>query len=51
MVNVQTSKAIERWLREQVAKSYDEYAADPNIGIPASQVMTRLRAARKPRQT
>ncbi|MGO8800653.1 MAG: type II toxin-antitoxin system ParD family antitoxin [Roseiarcus sp.] len=41
--------AIERWLRDEVVKSYDEYAADPSIGIPAGEVMTRLRAAYRAR--
>lgn len=39
--------AIEQWLRGEVAKSYDEYAADPGIGVPAAKVMARLGAARK----
>jgi antitoxin ParD1/3/4 len=43
--------AIERWLRDEVAKSYDEYAADPSIGIPAGEVMARLRASYRARQT
>jgi antitoxin ParD1/3/4 len=43
--------AIERWLRDEVAKSYDEYAADPGIGIPAGEVMARLRASYRARQT
>ncbi len=37
--------AMESWLRDEVAKSYDEYAADPSIGIPAGDVMARLRAS------
>jgi putative addiction module CopG family antidote len=41
--------AIESWLREEVAKSYDEYAADPSIGIPAEEVMSRLRASYRAR--
>ena len=43
--------AVEKWLRDEVAKSYDEYAADPSIGIPADQVMARLRASYRARQT
>ena len=42
--------AVERWLRDEVAKSYDEYAADPSIGIPAGEVMARLRASYRARQ-
>ena len=41
--------AVERWLRDEVAKSYDEYAADPSIGIPAGEVMARLRASYRAR--
>ena len=43
--------AVEKWLRDEVAKSYDEYAADPGIGIPADDVMARLRASYRARQT
>jgi putative addiction module CopG family antidote len=41
--------AIERWLRSEVAKSYDEYKADPSLGIPAEAVMARLRASYRAR--
>jgi hypothetical protein len=37
--------AIEHWLRSEVAKSYDEFAGDPSIGIPAEDMMARLRAS------
>jgi putative addiction module CopG family antidote len=37
--------ALEKWLLDEVVKSYDEFAADPGAGIPASEVMARLRAA------
>ena len=43
--------AVEKWLRDEVTKSYDEYAADPSIGIPADKVMARLRASYRARQT
>lgn len=42
--------AMERWLSGEVAKSFDEYVSDPQIGIPAKKVMARLRAARKARK-
>lgn len=35
---------FERWLREEVTRSYDEYKADPLAAIPADQVMERIRA-------
>jgi antitoxin ParD1/3/4 len=41
--------ALESWLRGEVAKSYDEFAADPSIGIPADEVMTRIRASYRER--
>ena len=41
--------AIESWLRGEVVKSYDEFAADPGIGIPADEVMARLRASYRER--
>jgi putative addiction module CopG family antidote len=41
--------ALESWLRGEVAKSYDEFAADPSIGIPAGEVMARLRASYRER--
>ena len=41
--------AVENWLRGEVAKSYDEFAADPSIGIPANEVMERLRTSYRER--
>jgi len=41
--------AIESWLKEEVAKSYDEHAADPDSAIPAGKIMARLRAAHRAR--
>jgi putative addiction module CopG family antidote len=41
--------AVEKWLRDEVAKSYDEYAADPSSAIPAGEVMQRLRASYRAR--
>jgi putative addiction module CopG family antidote len=41
--------AIENWLRAEVAKSFDEFAADPRSGIPASEVMAQLRASYRDR--
>jgi len=36
---------------DEVAKSCDEYAADPSIGIPVDDIMARLRASYRARQT
>ncbi len=41
--------AMESWLLSEVAKSYDEFAADPGIGIPAGEIMARLRASYRER--
>ncbi len=41
--------ALEAWLRGEVAKSYDDFAADPSIGVPADQMMGRLRASYRKR--
>jgi len=41
--------AVESWLHDEVAKSYDEYAADPSIGIRAEDVMARLRTSHRER--
>jgi antitoxin ParD1/3/4 len=35
--------AVERWLREQVAHTYDAMAADPSRAIPAERVFQTLR--------
>ncbi|MGO9741518.1 MAG: type II toxin-antitoxin system ParD family antitoxin [Roseiarcus sp.] len=43
--------ALENWLRGEVAKSYDEFAADPSIGIPAGEVLARIRASYLERST
>ena len=37
-------EAVERWLREDVAKVYDEMEAHPERGIPAKTVFAELRA-------
>ena len=41
--------AVERWLQDEVAKSYDEHTADSSIGIPADKIMARLRATQRER--
>ncbi len=41
--------AVEKWLHGEVAKSYDEFAADPGIGIPGDEVMGRVRASYRER--
>lgn len=41
--------AMEKWLRDEVGKSYDEYAADSSPAVPADELMARVRAAYKTR--
>ena len=41
--------AIERWLASEVAKSFDEYEANPTIGVPAEEAISRLRASYRAR--
>jgi len=36
--------ALEKWLQEEVIRSFDECAADKTIAVPAEQVMARLRS-------
>lgn len=35
---------IEKWLREEVAPTYDKAIADPSRGIPAEEVFAHMRA-------
>jgi len=42
--------AIENWLAQDVAKSYDAFADNPQSGVPADQIMPRLQDAHKARQ-
>jgi antitoxin ParD1/3/4 len=37
-------EAIERWLREDVAKVYDKMGADPSLGAELSVVLKRIKA-------
>lgn len=40
-------RAVESWLREQVAPAYDALKANPSSGITADRVRTRLAAEHK----
>ncbi|MEM9966215.1 MAG: type II toxin-antitoxin system ParD family antitoxin [Asticcacaulis sp.] len=39
--------AIDKWLREEVIPGHQEYLADPSKGVPADQIMKRLKARRQ----
>ena len=41
--------ALKSWLRGEVAKSYDAFEIDPKSGVPADEIMERLRAAYRER--
>jgi antitoxin ParD1/3/4 len=41
--------ALEKWLRDEAARSFDEYRADPSIGIDGAELKERLRAHHKSR--
>jgi antitoxin ParD1/3/4 len=40
-------RALEAWLREDVAAAYDAMKADPSRAVPAEKVRASLAAARK----
>jgi Arc/MetJ-type ribon-helix-helix transcriptional regulator len=40
--------AIERWLREEVVAGHAEYLADPSKGVPAEEILGRIKARRVP---
>jgi putative addiction module CopG family antidote len=40
-------RAVEHWLRKDVAAAYDKLKADPSRAVPVGAVKARLAAARK----
>jgi putative addiction module CopG family antidote len=38
--------AIDRWLREEVVAGHAEYMADPAKGVPADELLARIKARR-----
>jgi antitoxin ParD1/3/4 len=38
--------AVERWLREEVVEGHAEHLADPSKGVPADQILDRIKARR-----
>ncbi len=40
-------RAVERWLREEVAPAYDALKADPSRAVSAAQVRARIAAEHK----
>lgn len=43
--------AVERWLREEVIAGHAEYLADPSKGVPAEELLDRIKARRANRPT
>lgn len=39
--------AMEKWLREDVANSYDEHAADSSKAVEADELLARVRASHR----
>jgi hypothetical protein len=39
--------AVERWLRDEVIAGHKEYLADPSRGIPAKEILDRIKARRR----
>ena len=46
---IERDAAVERWLREDVIAGHDEYMADPSKGVPAEDVLNRIKARRAAR--
>jgi antitoxin ParD1/3/4 len=43
---IERDAAVERWLRDEVLEGHREYLSDPSKGVPASDVLTRIKARR-----
>ena len=43
---IERDAALEKWLREEVVAGHAEYLADTSKGIPADQILTRIKARR-----
>ena len=41
--------AVEQWLREEVIAGHQEYLADPSQGVPAEEILDRIKARRAAR--
>jgi putative addiction module CopG family antidote len=43
--------AVERWLREEVLAGHTGYLADPSKGVPADEILGRIKARRAARKS
>ena len=41
--------AVEQWLRDEVIAGHQEYLADPSQGVPAEEILDRIKAHRTAR--
>jgi len=41
--------AVEQWLRDEVIAGHEEYMADPSQGVPAEEILDRIKARRAAR--
>jgi antitoxin ParD1/3/4 len=46
---IERDAAIEKWLREEVVTGHHEYLADTSKGVPARDVVKRIKARRAAR--
>jgi antitoxin ParD1/3/4 len=42
--------AVEKWLREEVVAGHREYLGDPSKGVPAEEILDRIKARRAARR-
>ena len=48
---LERDEKVEQWLRDEVVPGHAEYLADPSKGVPADQIMNRIRSRRGARAT
>ncbi len=43
---IERDAAVEQWLRDEVIAGHQEYLADPSKGVPAEDILARVKARR-----
>ncbi|GLS17045.1 CopG family transcriptional regulator [Labrys miyagiensis] len=43
---IERDAAVERWLRDEVLAGHQEYLNDPSKGVPAEDILKRMKARR-----
>jgi antitoxin ParD1/3/4 len=46
---LERDRQVEQWLRDEVVPGHAEYLADPSKGVPADEIMNRIRSRRTAR--